>query len=264
MKLQLPKKRQLRLLMCCVFAALPGLANDAVTPAIGFDNVHIRVSDPAKAVEWYVKYFGGTSPGPGQVYIGKVLIQVVKTTNPQPSAGSVIDHFGLSFADLDAKMTELDASGAKIVSPPQDAPGMFRFAYIEDPWGVKIQLVQDPALLGFHHVYLSVKDPETTLRWYQEMFGGERAKLNGRVDGLRYGSVWLLVAGSGKGTPAPSAERAIQSFGIRVANADQAAAALVDKGIKLVTPPSNYGDLRYTFAEDPNGVKFEVAQRPQK
>ena len=106
MKLQLPKKRQLRLLMCCVFAALPGLANDAVTPAIGFDNVHIRVSDPAKAVEWYVKYFGGTSPGPRQVYIGKALIQVVKTTNPKPSAGSVIDHFGLSFADLDAKMTE--------------------------------------------------------------------------------------------------------------------------------------------------------------
>ena len=36
------------------------------------------------------------------------------------------------------------------------------------------------------------------------------------------------------------------------------------RGIKLVTPPSNYGDLRYAFAEDPNGVKFEVAQRPQK
>jgi catechol 2,3-dioxygenase-like lactoylglutathione lyase family enzyme len=257
-------KRHLLLAVCCVFVALPAIPSDAVTPAIGFDNVHIRVSDPGKAVQWYIKYFGGTSPNPGQVYIGKVLIQVVKTTSPQPSAGSVIDHFGLSFTDLDAKMTELSDSGAKVISPAQDDPGMFRFAFIEDPWGVKIELVQDPELLGFHHVQLKIKDPAATLRWYQDLFGGERAKLKGRIDGVRYGGVWLLAASSGSDTPAPSGDRAIQSFGVRVQNADQSSAALVDKGIKLVTPPSNYGDLRYAFLEDLNGIRFEVAQRPQK
>jgi catechol 2,3-dioxygenase-like lactoylglutathione lyase family enzyme len=257
-------RHTLRLLTSCVLAASIGRASDAVTPATGFDNVHIRVSDPAKAVEWYVKYFGGTSPGPGQVYIGKVLIQVVRTTSPQPSAGSAIDHFGLSFANVDAQITELSTSGAKVISPPGEAPGMLRSAYIEDPWGVKIQLVQDPDLLGFHHVYLSVKDPDATLHWYEEVFGGERGKWMGRIDGLRFGSVWLFAAGSGSAIPAPSALRAIQSFGVRVPNADQAAVALVNKGIKLVTPPSDYGDLRYAFAEDPNGVRFEVAQRPRK
>src|SRR5437016_14140876 len=97
------KIRPIRLLMCCALAASAGLAGDSATLATGFDNVHIRVADTAKAVEWYVKYLGGTSPGPGQVYIGNTLIQVVKTTNPQPSAGSAIDHFGLSLADIDAK-----------------------------------------------------------------------------------------------------------------------------------------------------------------
>ena len=37
-----------------VFASI-GFAGDSATRAIGYDNVHIRVADPAKAVDWYVK-----------------------------------------------------------------------------------------------------------------------------------------------------------------------------------------------------------------
>jgi catechol 2,3-dioxygenase-like lactoylglutathione lyase family enzyme len=62
----------------------------------------------------------------------------------------------------------------------------------------KIEVVQDPELVGFHHVHLRVPDPAATLQWYQDMFGGERASLKGRIDGLRYGGVWLLAAGSGQ------------------------------------------------------------------
>jgi catechol 2,3-dioxygenase-like lactoylglutathione lyase family enzyme len=240
-----------------------GFADEAVAPATGYDNVHIRVSDPAKAVEWYVKYLGATTPVAGQLYFGKALIAVVKTTNQQPSAGSVIDHIGLSYANLDDKIKELEPSGAKIISPPRDSPGVFRFAYIEDPWGVKIELVQDPELIGFHHVHLRVANTEASLRWYQEMFGGERSKLKGKVDGLRYGGVWLFAASSGGETPTPSADRAIMSFGLQVAKIDESAAALHRKGVKFPVEPRQLGDLWYAFAEDPDGVRVELLQRPR-
>ena len=159
-------------------------------------------------------------------------------------------------------MAGLEGSGAKVISPAREAPGVFRFAYIEDPWGVKIEMVQDPELLGFHHVHLRVRDPETTLRWYQQMFGGERTKLKGQVDGLRYGGIWLFAANSGSETPSPSAERAIMSFGLQVPKIDSAAAALHQRGIRFPVEPRQLGDLWYAFAEDPNGVRVELLQRP--
>src|SRR5271167_603254 len=88
-------------------AASFAIAGDVPAPALGYDNVHIRVSDPANALGWYVKNLGGTSPTAGQVYFGKALIAIVKTDNPQPSAGSVIDHIGFSFPDIDSKVKAL-------------------------------------------------------------------------------------------------------------------------------------------------------------
>jgi catechol 2,3-dioxygenase-like lactoylglutathione lyase family enzyme len=260
----LQMKRELRIISLCAAAVSSGLASDAVAPAIGYDNVHIRVSDPAKAVEWYVKYLGATTPTAGQLYFGKALIAVVKTADPHPSTGSAIDHIGLSYANLDDAMKSAEAGGAKIISPPRESPGIFRFAYIEDPWGVKIEMVEDPELLGFHHVHLRVRDPEATLRWYQQMFGGERASLKGRVDGLRYGGIWLFAAASGTDTPAPSSDRAIMSVGLQVSKIDQAAAALRSRGIPFPVEPRQLGDLWYAFAEDPNGVRVELLQRPTK
>ncbi|HLG94955.1 MAG TPA: VOC family protein [Bryobacteraceae bacterium] len=253
--------RALWLLSCCLAAAPMLAGSDAAVNAIGYDNVHIRVADPAKAVEWYVKNLGATTPAAGQVYFGKSLIAVVKTNNPLPSTGSVIDHIGLSYADIDSKVKETEAAGAKVISAPKDAPGIFRYAYIEDPWGVKIELVQDTEMLGFHHVHLSVTDPDATLAWFRENFGGEPAKLRGKLDGLRYGGIWLFAAKS-KEQPAASADRAIMSFGLRVSNIQEATAALQGRGIKFPVLPRQLGNLWYAFSEDPNGVRVELLQRP--
>jgi len=247
--------------ICCLAAPAVGAASDAAIRTVGYDNVHIRVSDPAKAVEWYVQHLDGTTPVAGQVYFGKALIAVVKTNDPKPSAGSVIDHIGFSFPNIALKMKDLEAAGAKAVSPPREAPGIFKYAFIEDPWGVKIELVEDGERLGFHHVHLGVKDPQATLDWYHENFGGERAKLRGKLDGLRYGGVWLF-ASKANDDPAPSADRAIMSFGLRVANIQEATNTLQGRGIKFPIVPRQLGNLWYAFAEDPNGTRVELLQRP--
>ena len=57
----------------------------------------------------------------------------MKTDNPKPSAGSAIDHIGISFANLDEKMKEFQAAGIKIVTPVREVPGLFKLGFIEDP-----------------------------------------------------------------------------------------------------------------------------------
>jgi catechol 2,3-dioxygenase-like lactoylglutathione lyase family enzyme len=250
--------------MCASFllAASSFVAAAPAAPNIAIDNVHIRVSDPAQARDWYVKHLGATtSEAATQVFFGKMLIAIVKTDNPQPSAGSAIDHIGLSFPDLDAKMKDLQAAGVKIVTPMRDVPGLFKLGFIEDPWGTKIELVQDTERLGFHHVHLSAPDPEAALKWYEDMLGGQRDKLKGRIDGLRYDGIWLLAAKSAA-APASSGERAVMSVGWTIKDMNQAAAAFKAKGAKTVVEPRAIGKLWYAFFEDPSGARVELLQRP--
>src|SRR5262245_42658054 len=251
--------------MCGSFliAAASIAAADPAAPNLAIDNVHIRVGDPAQARDWYIKNLGATAgESATQVYFGKMLIAIVKTDKPQPSAGSAIDHIGLSFADLEAKMKDLQAAGVKVVTPLRDAPGLFKLAFIEDPWGVKIELVQDAEQLGFHHVHLSAPDPEASLKWYEDMVGGKRDKLKGRIDGLRYNGIWLLAAKSGATAPVSSAERAVMSVGWTIKDMNQAAGAFKAKGAKVAVEPRAIGKLWYAFFEDPNGARVELLQRP--
>ena len=81
-----------RLLAVC-FVLVGALAASAADPAvrtIAFDDLHIRVPDPAKAGEWYVKYLGATpTQSPHRVSFGRTLIIFSKGENPGPS--TVID-----------------------------------------------------------------------------------------------------------------------------------------------------------------------------
>jgi catechol 2,3-dioxygenase-like lactoylglutathione lyase family enzyme len=250
--------------LCFAFVAATASAavEGGLVKAGEFHNVHIRVPDPAKAGEWYVKSLGATAGrAPQLIFFGKTLIEFLKDEAAKPSAGSVIDHIGLSYADLDEQMKVLSANGAKIVTPVRDVPGLFKLGFIEDPWGTKIEVVQDMEQLGFHHVHLSVPDPPNVLSWYQDAFGGERTKLKDRIDGLRYGGVWLLAAASAAGEePASSAGHAIYNLAWTVPSVDDAVAALRAKGLKVTVEPRSLPTVRYAFVEDPNGILIEFIE----
>ena len=241
-------------------------AGHAAVRITGYHNVHIAAPDPDAAVAWYVEHLGAvkTASGAPHVMVGDTLIAFQPTDEVRPSAGSVIDHIGLSVGDLEATMQALDGSGATVVSPVRDVPGLFKLAFIEDPWGAKIELVEDAEWPGFHHVHLRVPDPAATLTWYETMLGGAREKLKGRIEGLRYGGVWLLAAGSDGETVAPSAERAIRNVAWGVADMDEAAAAFKAAGAKTLIEPFVVNEVvKVAFFEDPNGVSVELLQLPQ-
>jgi catechol 2,3-dioxygenase-like lactoylglutathione lyase family enzyme len=265
-----------------LFVASAASAADSAVKTISLEDLHIRVTDTAKAGEWYVKYLGATpTQSPHRVSFGRTLIIFGKGENPGPS--TVIDHFGLSYPNLDAKMKELAAAGAKILTPAKDTPGLFKLGFIEDPFRVKIELVEDPDLLGFHHVHLRVPDPEATLKWYQDVFGGERGKLKGRIDGLRYrtipegyggvsrsakshGDIWLLAARGEK--LEPTDERVIHDLAFQVEDIKQSVTGFKSKGAPVVKEPYvakiEGQDTGVVFTRDPNGVLLELLQRQKQ
>jgi len=217
----------------CVSVA-PAAAQTPILPIV--DHIHLNVPDQAKAVEWYQKNFGGQTmtEAPDRLKLGDTRLIFLKNDKGQPSTGSALDHLGFSFADLDAKMKEFEAAGIKIVTPARDVAGLFKLAFIEDPWGTRIEVVQDPEKLGLHHMHLRAPDPAATLAWYKEKFGGEVAKLKDRIDGLKYSGVWILVQ---RGDASPSEGHAIDHIGWQTPNLAAKTAELKAQGVKFTTEP---------------------------
>src|SRR3989442_2392542 len=180
--------------------AAPAAAQTPILPVV--DHIHLNVPDQAKGVEWYQKYFGGQpmTEAPDRLMFGDTRLIFLRNEKGQPSTGSALDHIGFSVTDLDAKMKALEAAGIKVVSPVREVAGLFKLAFIEDPWGTRIEVVQDPEKLGLHHVHLRSPDPAGMLAWYVDKFGGSLSKLKGRLDGINYGGVWML-AQQGPATP---------------------------------------------------------------
>ena len=206
-----------------------------------FDHVHMAVPEPLKAAAWYAEHLGG-APGltPDRVVFGTTIVAFQRGSGDiQPSDGTVLDHFAISVADPEAKAKELSESGGKLLGSARDVPGLFRIAFVQDPWGAKIELVQDPEFRGFHHVHLRVADPQAALDWYQRMFGGERKMLKGRIDAILYGKVWLLAEGSGQPVPL-SKGHAIDHIGWRPDNVDEKVKELRAKGAVITSEPKAY------------------------
>jgi catechol 2,3-dioxygenase-like lactoylglutathione lyase family enzyme len=236
-----------------------------------YDHMHLAAPDPQKAIEWYVTNLGGKpSDDEGnvvplekasRVFFGDAITFLfIKTDKAQPSNGSVIDSIGFSFPDVDAKANEIAKAGGKIAIQPREVPGLWRRGAVDDPWGTEIELVQDPALLGFHHINLRVSDPAASMKFYASAFGGEAGKMKDRYPGVRFGKIWLTVF-TGAGT-APSQGHAIDHLGFRPTDMDSAVVDLKAKGVKFTgeprTNPSN--GHKIAFVEGPDGVRIELVQ----
>lgn len=148
---------------------------------------------------------------------GSTRLMFLVMKDAKPSAGGAVDHLGFSVADLDAKMKEFEAGGVKITTPARDVAGLFKLAFIEDPWGTRLEVVQDPELLGLHHIHMRAPNPDEAFAWLLDKFGGKRQQLKGRIDAVRYdaegfSSMWMLIT---KGEAEPSMGRAIDHIGWR-------------------------------------------------
>lgn len=263
-----------------------------------FDSIHLAVPEISSARDWYLKNIGGNvGETADRVAFGKwtgdhplplqLIFEVSSTA--KPSAGSVVDSIGFSYADLDAKVRELEAAGVKITTPPSKSGPDWKHAFAEDPWGTRIEIVEDPDNLGFHHVNLHVKDPNASLAWYVRAFGGDRASVYGR-EGIRYRDLGLFYVFAVKDDSAmPNEGHSIDRIAWGPLDLDKVVNDLKTLGVKFSsdTNPRGYpacnfvqnagnadeGSIRRLFCtqpdqlphrivylEAPDGVKVELVQ----
>jgi lactoylglutathione lyase len=252
---------------CAALLLLTGLAGaaSAQTETLLYDHVHMAVPNPQQAAEWYQKNVGGefVDDLKDRLLFGTTRIMFIRGESAQPSEGSVIDHIGFSYADIDAKVRQLEAAGARITTPVRDLPGVFKLGFVVDPWGTKLEIVQDAELAGFHHVHLRAPDPDTAFKWYLDKFGGQRQQFKGRFDSIKYpGNVWLLIQ---KGETRPSRGSAIDHIGWRAITLDAKINELRSKGVTVETEPRPLklpnGTIQFAYVAGPDGARVELVER---
>ena len=245
--------------------------------AADYHHVHITTSSPAKGVEWYAEHMGCEPLADRDDAADCDGVELVFMPQPTTggSQGTGVNHISFSYPDLAAKMAELEAvgvrgSGVRLQrfddgSMVRDVPGLFKIAYIFDPWGTRIQLVEDHDDLGFHHIQLSAIDPEETLAWYRDVMGGEPASLRGMLDGLRFENTWLLIDAHPEGsTPATTRGRAVDHLGFMVADLGVAADEMRAQGVVFtqdpLVPENGRTSARQAFVAGPDNVRIEVVE----
>lgn len=254
----------------CALVAGPTHVGAQAVETLPYDHIHLNVPAPAEAFQWYLKNIGGTvnDEAPNRIMYGTTRFMFLNSKEAPPSAGSSVDHIGFSFPDLEAKVKELEANGVKLEGPIRDLPGIFKIAFAVDPWGTRLELVQDADLLGLHHVHMRAPNPEDTFKWLLANFGGERTPLKGKIDAIRYAApdfstVWILVA---KGEATPSKGRAIDHIGWRAKDLNAKVAELTGKSVTMETQPRpltlrDKSTIHYAYVEGPSGARIELVQR---
>ena len=265
------------LFLTCALVAGAAASAAAQTPGmLPYD--HIHVNEPAaEASQWWEKNIPGgrrIAEAPNRIMYGAVRLMFLGARSTGGSQGSVIEHLGFSVADLEAKMRELAAIDTKVIEPIHDIPGAYKAALIESPWGTRVQLVQDPALLGLHHVQLRSPDPAAYTTWLVEKLGGQRTKLKGQIDAVSFPgtggftTVHILVE---RGDSVPSQGRAIDHIGWRsVGPAADTMATLKAKSVateRNATEASNLNlpngpPIKFFYIVGPNGTRIEIVERP--
>ncbi len=142
-----------------------------------FGHLHLFSEDPITAGEWYMKFFGakrtgnpktpptreprfirGFQVGPNMnlvldnVNIIIFPIQYSKQAYPEhwkgvkemtSTKGRVIDHIGISFADLPSTLNRFRKEGVKVTDEIRTAAnGKIKYAFIEGPDKIRIELIE--------------------------------------------------------------------------------------------------------------------------
>ncbi|MBT3531193.1 MAG: VOC family protein [Gammaproteobacteria bacterium] len=236
--------------------------------AAPYDHIHQTATNALEAVNWYVKHFGGeparflrstdTNLPIDRVMYGNIAIIFFEREPTAGSVGSSVDHISFSVSNVDELVAEVVADGGTQLGDLVEFSGM-RLGFVEDPWGTKIELIDDSNLRGVHHLHLSSPNPESTLEWYSDNFGGSLEQFAGVLPGLNYGDIWLIVA-QARGEVAATQGRSIDHLGWRYEDLTAGADALKANGVEFTMEPRDFRNIRISFVEGPDGVRIELVE----
>jgi catechol 2,3-dioxygenase-like lactoylglutathione lyase family enzyme len=138
-----------------------------------FGHVHMFSADPPAAGAWYAKELGlrslpqttqriykGVQIAPAAFvtadHVSMIIypVEYLQAAAPEvwkarggafaSTRGRVVDHLGFSVDDLDAALARMRNDGVKVTAEPRSiADGRIRFAFVEGPDQIAIELIQD-------------------------------------------------------------------------------------------------------------------------
>lgn len=238
-------------------------------------HIYITTPSPSEGVRWYTRHMGceAIPARTDAVRCGSVDLVFVTQPTIGSTQGTGVNHLGFSVKDLATKMAELEkvgvqGTGVRLQRFPdgamiRDVSGLFKIGFVFDPWGTRIELVEDHELVGFHHVHLSALKPAETLAWYRDTLGGKPGKLKRQLDGLIFNGIWLLVSQHAEGTPAATSGRAIDHLAFSVKDMGGAAKDLRQRGALLEEPSVPKGgrtNAKRAFVKGPDNVRLAVVE----
>jgi catechol 2,3-dioxygenase-like lactoylglutathione lyase family enzyme len=127
---------------------------------IKFHHIHLKARDPEKTAAWYEKAFGLkveeriTRPA-GDLFLncksadGTSFVISGQKTGETLAPGSAathlgLEHFAVETQDFEADLARLKSLGAVVLAEPVSTPTGIRFAFIEAPDDVRIELMYFP------------------------------------------------------------------------------------------------------------------------
>jgi len=122
--------------------------NKSIAPPLQMHHIHLMVSDPQRAQQWYMQTFGAAAGKRAQYDTANVPgteITLGKTDTPQaPTKGRSLDHIGFEVKNIDALVTKLQAAGIKTDGPVRNSANAsgLRIAFVTDPWGTEIEITE--------------------------------------------------------------------------------------------------------------------------
>jgi catechol 2,3-dioxygenase-like lactoylglutathione lyase family enzyme len=182
-----------------------------------------------------------------------------------PPAGSIVDHFGLTFKDLPAWLTKWRANGVGIEQAQNPNQG-----YVQAPDGVRVEFFGDPSLnapVKMDHIHFWPVDTPAIQAWYERAFGGvpgkrPRVSTPGWVDCDFFPGANFSFTQQAQRL-APTAGRSLDHIGLEVKNLDALLKKLEGQGIRIDEGPrqsQNSKAVRVAFVTDPWGTRIELTE----
>ena len=136
-------------------------------PDLPYDHIHLNVPDTAAAANWYEKNFGGKriTEAPDRIMYGSTRFMFLQKRRRQAERRQRHrSHrlLGRRSRRQDEGVRSRPASRSR--RRCATCPGSSSSAFVEDPWGTRIEVVQDPELLGLHHIHMRGPNPDEGVR----------------------------------------------------------------------------------------------------
>ena len=246
-------------------------AGRAQTVTFPYDHIHLNVPDPRprrRLVREELRRQARSPKRPIASMFGSTRLMFLQNADAQPSAGSAIDHVGFSVADLDAKMKEFEAAGIKITTPARDVPGLFKLGFVEDPWGTRIEVVQDPELLGLHHIHLRAPNPDEVFAWLLASSAARRAAEGPpRRASLRRRRLQQHVDSGAEGRGGAEHRPRDRSHRLALGGPLTDTIAELGKDVEVTSEPRplplpNGPTINFSYVAGPAGARIELVERP--